>query len=144
LENKRFQLDNDLTTRGRSLENEISFFQQKAQTMTLDQARNTEAQLMKKQQDFVQYRDRAAQTLAQEEADKNEELYNQIYQYLEKYNSDNNYEFVLGYTRGGGILFADSTLDVTQKVLDGLNKSYADNSKKEDKSSKKDSTEAKK
>lgn len=144
LENKRFQLDNDLTTRGRSLENEIAFFQQKAQTMTLDQARNTEAQLMKKQQDFVQYRDRAAQTLAQEEADKNEELYNLIHEYLEKYNNENSYEFVLGYTRGGGILFADSALNVTQKVLDGLNKEYSEKSKKDDKSSKKDSTEVKK
>ncbi len=144
LENKRFQLDNDLTTRGRSLENEIAFFQQKAQTMTLDQARNTEAQLMKKQQDFVQYRDRAAQTLAQEEADKNEELYNQIHEYLEKYNNENSYEFVLGYTRGGGILFADSALNVTDKVLDGLNKAYAEKGKKDDKSAKKDSTATKK
>lgn len=144
LENKRFQLDNDLTTRGRSLENEIAFFQQKAQTMTLDQARNTEAQLMKKQQDFVQYRDRAAQTLAQEEADKNEELYNQIHEYLDKYNQENAYEFVLGYTRGGGILFADKSLDVTQKLIDGLNKAYAEKSKgAAATSAKKDSTATK-
>lgn len=127
LENKRFQLENDLANRGRSLENEIKFFQQKAQSMTLDQARSTEAQLGKKQQDLIAYRDRSAQTLAQEEADKNAELYDKIYQYIEKYNKDNAYEFVLGYSKGGGILYADSTLNVTQKMIDGLNKEYKDN-----------------
>ena len=135
LENKRFQLENDLTTRGRSLENEIAFFQQRAQTMTLDQARNAEAQLAKKQQDLMAYRDRSVQTLSQQEADKNEELYTRIQDYIKKYNKDNKYEYVLGYTKGGGILFADSTLNVTQKILDGLNKEYkakADNSAKAD------------
>ncbi|WP_247232379.1 OmpH family outer membrane protein [Telluribacter sp. SYSU D00476] len=130
LENKRFQLENDLTTRGRSLENEIAFFQQRAQTMTLDQARATEQQLMKKQQDLVQYRDRSAQQLAQQEADKNEMLYKQIQEYIKKYNDENQYEFVLGYSQGGGILYADTTLDVTQKMIAGLNKEYKDKASK--------------
>lgn len=129
LESQRYQLENDLANKGRSLENEIKFFQQKAQTMTLDQARATEAQLGKKQQDLIAYRDRSAQTLAQKEADKNEELYEMIYQYIEKYNKENEYEFVLGYSKGGGILFANSALNVTQKLLDGLNKEYKEKNK---------------
>lgn len=138
LESKRYQLENDLSNRGRSLENEIKFFQQRAQTMTLDQARATEAQLGKKQQDLIAYRDRSAQTLAQEEADKNEELYEMIHQYIEKYNKENEYEFVLGYSKGGGILFANSDLNVTQKILDGLNKEYKEKNKTGE--AKKDST----
>jgi outer membrane protein len=106
--------------------------------MTLDQARSTEAQLGQKQQELVAYRDRSAQTLAQEEADKNGELYDLIYSYIEKYNKDNNYEYVLGYTKGGGILFADSTLNITQKMVDGLNKEYK--SKNKPAEAKKDST----
>jgi outer membrane protein len=32
----------------------------------------------------------------------------------------------LGYSKvGGGILFADASVDVTQKLVDGLNKEYA-------------------
>lgn len=138
LESKRYQLENDLANRGRSLENEIQFFQQRAQTMTLDQARATEAQLGKKQQDLIAYRDRSAQTLAQEEADKNNELYDLIYQYIEKYNKDNEYEYVLGYSKGGGILFADPALNVTDKMIEGLNKEYQDKAKTGE--AKKDST----
>lgn len=132
-ENKRYQADYELNTKGKSLENEIAFFQQKAQTMTLEQARSVEAQLQKKQQDFVAYRESVVQKLAKEESDKNEELYNDIHDYIEKYNKENKYEFVLGYTRGGGILFADKTLNVTQKVLDGLNETYKAKAKKDDK-----------
>ena len=125
LENKNFQLENDLNQKGRSLQNEVAFFQQKAQTMTPEQARSTEAQLMKKQQDLVAYRDQSAQALAQEEAKKNEELYKNIRAYIEKYNKENGFEYVLGYSLGGGILFANPSLDVTKKIIDGLNKEYS-------------------
>lgn len=129
LENKNFQLENELTTKGRSLQNEVAFFQQKAQTMTPEQARSTEAQLMKKQQDLMAYRDQSAQALGQEEAKKNEELYKNIRAYIEKYNKENGYEYVLGYSLGGGILFANPSLDVTKKIIDGLNKEYKSSGK---------------
>ncbi|GAA4407509.1 hypothetical protein GCM10023187_28170 [Nibrella viscosa] len=126
LESKRFQLDNDLNNRGRSLQNEVAYFQQRAQTMTMEQARATEASLQKKQQDFLAYRERSAQRLAEEEQQKNEELYNRIYEYLNQVNKQNQYEFVLGYTKGGGILYAQQDNDVTRKVIEGLNKQYQD------------------
>jgi outer membrane protein len=124
LESKRFQLDNELNNKGRSLQNEVAFFQQRAQTMTMEQGRATEAALQKKQQDLVAYRDRVVQQLAAEEQKKNEELYNQIHDYLKKVNKQNQYDFVMGYSRGGGILFADTTLDATKSIIGGLNKEY--------------------
>lgn len=124
LESKRFQLENDIAAKGRNLQNKVTFFQQRAATMTQEQGRATEASLQKEQQDILAYRDRAAQNLALEEQTKNKELYDQIYDYLKKVNGQNKYEFVLGYTKGGGILFADPSGDRTQMVLDGLNKEY--------------------
>ena len=124
LESKRFQLENDLANRGKNLQNKVAFFQQRAATMTQEQGRATEASLQKEQQDILAYRERAAQSLAGEEQTKNKQLYDQIYDYLKKVNAANKYEFVLGYTKGGGILFADPTADRTTVVLDGLNKEY--------------------
>ncbi|WP_234736374.1 OmpH family outer membrane protein [Tellurirhabdus bombi] len=129
LESKRFQLDNELNARGRSLQNEIAFFQQKAQTMTMEQGRATEAALQKKQQDFVAYREQAAQRLAEEEQKKNDELYTQIQDYLKKVNKQNQHDFVLGYTKGGGILFADQSMDATKQIIAGLNKEYDEKQK---------------
>ncbi|WP_460942238.1 OmpH/Skp family outer membrane protein [Spirosoma daeguense] len=124
LESKRFQLENDLASKGRNLQNKVAFFQQRAATMTQEQGRATEASLQKEQQDILAYRERAAQNLALEEQSKNKELYDQIYDYLKKINGQNKYEFVLGYTKGGGILFANPSADRTKTILDGLNKEY--------------------
>ena len=124
LESKRFQLENDLAGKGRNLQNKVAFFQQRAATMTQEQGRATEASLQKEQQDILAYRERAAQNLAAEEQSKNKQLYDQIYDYLKKINGQNKYEFVLGYTKGGGILFADPSVDQTKAILDGLNKEY--------------------
>ncbi|GAB3501164.1 hypothetical protein GCM10027341_27630 [Spirosoma knui] len=124
LESKRFQLENDLAAKGRNLQNKVAFFQQRAATMTQEQGRATEASLQKEQQDILAYRERAAQNLANEEQSKNRELYDQIYDYLKKINAQNKYEFVLGYTKGGGILFANPAADQTKAILDGLNKEY--------------------
>ncbi|MBO0948279.1 OmpH family outer membrane protein [Fibrella forsythiae] len=124
LESKQYQLENDIQTRGRSLQNEVAFFQQRAQTMTQEQGRAAQASLEKKNQDLMAYREQAAQGLAMEKAKKDEELYNQIFDYLKKVNGQNKYEMVLGYQKGGNILFADGGSDATKRIIDGLNKEY--------------------
>lgn len=124
LEERRKKLETDIGGRARSLENEAVSFQQKGSSMTLEQAQLTERNLYRKQQELVQYRDRLGQQLAQEEQERTEELYNNIANYLKEYTKDKPYKLVLGYSRGGGILFADNSLEITQEVLAGLNKEY--------------------
>lgn len=125
LESKQYQLENDIQNRGRNLQNKVAFFQQRAQTMTMEQGRAAQASLQKEEQDLMAYRERAAQGLAVEKAKKDEELYNQIFDYLKKVNAQNKYEMVLGYQKGGNILFADAGSDATKRVIEGLNKEYA-------------------
>jgi outer membrane protein len=74
----------------------------------------------------MQYRDRVSQQLAQEEQGKIEELYGNITDYLKDYTKDKPYRLVLGYSKGGGILFADNSLEITNEVLTGLNQQYND------------------
>jgi outer membrane protein len=125
-ENKGFQLQNDLGNRARSFQNEVAFFQQKAQQggMTQEQGQSVQQQLAKKEQEIGQYRDAQLAKLDEERAKKTEEFYTNIFEYIKRYNKDNGYEFVLGYSKGGGILFADASLDVTKKMIEGLNKEY--------------------
>ncbi len=139
LESKRFQLENELSTKGRNLQNKAAFFQKQASEgrLTQEQGRATEASLQKEQQDILAYRERAAQNLAGEEAEKNKQLYDQIYDYLKSINAQNKYQFVLGYTKGGGILFANPDADQTRAVLDGLNKQYKEKQEKDNQAKKK-------
>lgn len=125
-ESKGFQLENDLGNKTRSFQNEVAFFQQKAQQggLTQEQGQAVQQQLAKKEQEITQYRDGQLKKLDVERLKKTEEFYDNIFDYIKRYNKENQYEFVLGYSKGGGILFADQSLDITKKIVDGLNKEY--------------------
>ncbi|MEO0311436.1 MAG: hypothetical protein RIQ89_1093, partial [Bacteroidota bacterium] len=44
--------------------------------------------------------------------------------FLRTFAAQNNFSYVLGYQKSGGILFANDSLDVTQDVISGLNAAY--------------------
>ncbi len=123
-EQKRAQLDLDLNTRGTMLQRKIQQFQQQGPGMIAAEAQAKQMMLQKEGAEFEQYRQKAANDLGEDEAKKNEELYNNISTYIQKYNRENGYHFVLGYSKGGGILYANPDFDVTQKIIAGLNKEY--------------------
>jgi outer membrane protein len=131
-ENKRFALENDLQKRSASFQNEVALFQRRVQAggMSEDQAKGTQAVLQKKEQDIMQFRDNAAGNLQGDQAKKTEELLNNITVYLKKYNSSDKFDMVIGYSKGGGVLYAKEDLDITQEVLKGLNDEYTNNGKK--------------
>ena len=125
-ESKGFQLENDLANKGRTFQNKVAFFQQRAQqgALSQDQAQSAQAQLGKEEQEITKYRDDQLRKLDEERLKKTEEFYGNIFEYIKKYNKENGYEFVLGYSKGGGILFANADLDVTKKIVEGLNNDY--------------------
>jgi outer membrane protein len=127
LEAKSRKAESDLATRTRSLENEFLSAQQKAQAgaLTQEQGMKLEQQLMQKQQDLVQYRDNVARKLMEEEQKFNQELNDDIYEFLKTYGKDKGYKLVLGYTRGNSsMLYGGEGLDVTSEILQGLNTKY--------------------
>ncbi len=125
-ENKGYRLQVDLGQKERALQAELQAIQQRAAAMTQAQLQAADMTLKKKGAELQQYSQQKQAELGQEQAKKNEELYNNIREYISKVNKENKYEFVLGYSKiGGGILFADPSVDVTQKLVDGLNKEYA-------------------
>jgi outer membrane protein len=135
-ENKGYRLQVDLGQKEQALQGELQAIQQRASAMTQAELQAADMMLKKKGAQLQQYSQQKQAELGQEQAKKNEQLYNNIRDYISKTNKANKYEFVLGYSKvGGGILFADPSVDVTQKIIEGLNKEYADTKgeKKEDK-----------
>jgi outer membrane protein len=128
-ENKRFAIENELQRKSTSFQNEVALFQRRAQAggMTQEQAQTIQQQLAKKEQDIVAYRDNSMNTLSEEQAKKTDELITKIQDYLKKHNSDDRYDMVIGYSKGGGVLYAKENMDITAEVLKGLNDEYADN-----------------
>ncbi|WP_337044640.1 OmpH family outer membrane protein [Emticicia sp. 17c] len=144
-ENKRFRLENDLANKARTFQNKVAFFQQKAQQggMTQEQAQTTQMQLQQEEQNIMAYRDKNAQDLAREEAKQTEDILNKIHDYLKEFNAGDKYDMVIGYSKGGGVLYAKEDLDITNAVLEGLNKKYAEDKKSGKINIEKDSTSKK-
>jgi len=126
-QSKQFALENELKRKSESFQNEVTVFQRRVQAggMTQQQGETTQQQLQNKEQDILLYRDNAANGLAAEQAAKTDLILTKIQDYLASYNSDDKYDMVIGFSKGGGVLYAKNNLEITEEVLKGLNKEYA-------------------
>lgn len=139
LEAKRAKLEAEYTSRAKGLQNEINDFQQNAQNMTMAQAKAVEENLTQKQQNLIRYQQSLQQQLMNDENKVNNELYDKVANYLEDFGKKNNFQLVLTYTKGSGVLYANDSLDITDKVIRGLNEAY----NQKDDADKADTTKAK-
>lgn len=126
LEKKNRTLENDLGNRLRNLENEMVEAQQRAQAggYTPNQMRDKEQEMMRKQESLAEYKAAQTEKMMEEERKLNRQLMDAIKGFMGTYGPENNLNYVLGYTEGGGILYAVDSLNITQQVLTGLNKKY--------------------
>lgn len=141
LEAKRAKLEAEYTNRAQGLQNEINDFQRNMQNMTMAQARAVEENLTQKQQNLIRYQQTLQQELMNDENLVNNELYDNVANYLEEYGRRNNLQLVLTYTKGSGVLYANDSLDITQEVIVGLNEAYS--TKNNNKANNSDTTKAK-
>jgi len=119
---KRYE--GELTSRARGFEQEVQNFQSSANNMTINQAKAKEEELVAKERNLVTYRDNVMQELSADETNLYNEVYDKIQEYLKVYAAENDLEMILSYTRGGGVWYADSTLNITESVVNGINDSY--------------------
>lgn len=114
----------EFANRAKGLENEFATFQRTAQSMTINQARAREEELMRKRNNLMQYQESLGQKLMQEQVRLNEELYDKVSAFLKEYGEKEGLDVVLTYTKGSGVLYASDSLDITQSVLSGLNERF--------------------
>jgi outer membrane protein len=120
------RLENDLERRQRTFQTEVERFQQNIQsgTISMDQAQIREQELMQMQQELLQSTDTYRERLAVKEFEMNLELLEKISDFLERFNTEAGYDFILNYSRGGGILYAHPVHDITTEVIEKLNSEY--------------------
>lgn len=116
--------EGELTNRARGFEQEVQNFQNSASTMTMNQARAKEEELVTKERNLVAYRENIMQELSADETKLYNDVYDMIQEYLNDYAAENDLEMILSYTRGGGVWYANKTLDITDSVVKGINDDY--------------------
>ena len=123
---KSSRVENEITTKGRSLERDFASYQERMSKglLTALQARTLEEDLSKKQQEFIAYRDRVVSELTEEETVMLNQIQYNIQQFVKEYNKDRRFSMILYTNSNGPILDADPSLDITTEFVSGLNKLY--------------------
>jgi outer membrane protein len=118
------KFDADLQSRAKGFEQEVATFQQTGGNMTQNQIRAKQDELVQKEQNLMTYRNNLMQELSADEQKLLNDVYEQVQTYMQEYAKEKGIDIILSYTRGGAMWYATDAIDVTQSVIEGLNKKY--------------------
>ena len=126
LEKKSNNARNTLNQKGNALQAAVANFQQKLNNngfTSRQQAESQQAAIQRQQQDLQALQARLENELANETAKFNEALRDSLQNFLKSYNEDKKFDLILSKA-GDNILMGNKKLDITQDVINGLNKRY--------------------
>ena len=132
LEKKSNNARNTLTQKGNQLQAAVNNFQQKLNNngfQSREQAASVQAAIERQQRDLQELQARLENELAKETQEFNVALRDSLNNFLAAYNADKKYDIILSKA-GDNILLANKRFDITQDVINGLNKRYKPGTKK--------------
>lgn len=116
-----------LNQKGRELETDAKEFQRKLENnafATRERAEQENARLVKKQQDLQELQSRLTNELTAENQKNSLQLRDSINSFLKIYNKDKGYSLILSNTGFDNLLYADPSYNITNEIVEGLNKRY--------------------
>lgn len=126
VETKVQNIQAEINRRGKKLENEVKEFQNKIDKGLLTRsAAEVQGQKLQQQEvDFNNYAAQKQQEIQEEQVVMMNQLGDAIQTYLQKYNEEKQYAMILTNSGGAPVITADTSLDITDDVLAGLNEEY--------------------
>jgi outer membrane protein len=123
-------VDAELQRSAQQIQNDYMNVQKKAQNNTLTQSEYeaAEKRLTQMQQSLETRKQVLTEQLLKEQDDFNKDLQQRLDKFLEGYNKDKHYDYILSYSQGGSILFTNKDLDITNDVIKGMNSTVSQNS----------------
>ena len=131
LQKKSNNARNTLNQKGNALQAAVNNFQQKLNNngfQSREQAASQQAAIERQQRDLQELQARLEGELAQETAKFNEALRDSLQNFLKAYNQDKKFDLILSKA-GDNILMGNKKYDITQDVINGLNKRYKPSAK---------------
>ena len=126
IQNKSKNARNTLNQKVGALQAAVNNFQQKLNNngfTSREQAASQQAAIERQQRDLQELQARLENELASETAKFNEALRDSLQNFLKDYNKDKQFDLILSKA-GDNILMANKKYDITNEVINGLNKRY--------------------
>lgn len=124
LEKEQMRIEKQVERKLRSAEERYLELESQAPTMTQSQLEQAQMELQQLQQEITEFQEKAASDFRRKEAAAQDEFFSNIRSFLQDYNKDGRYDYILTYQKGGQILLMNESYDITREVIDGLNDHY--------------------
>ncbi len=120
MEKKQRRLERKAT----KLQQEYQMLQQSARSMTPVQLQAAQQRVVQMEQEIQNMQNDLSNELAQEQNDLQIKLINQLDSFLLRYNERENYDYIIKKHAASEVLIANTKYDITEEVLEMLNKEY--------------------
>lgn len=121
---ERLKAENRYRGEAQKLEKDYNNLRDKAPYMTQAQGEIEQAKLMAKRDELLKMEEDLSANLAEKESRSLQKIKATLEDFLERYNRDKGYHYILGKSQIGGILYAEKALDITPEIVAGLNSEY--------------------
>jgi outer membrane protein len=76
--------------------------------------------------EYVLYQQKLSEELQSKSGEYTEIVYDRLNNYVKAYGKEKNYTLILGGDGKGGVMYVDSTVDITTELIQYINKKYND------------------
>ena len=105
----------------------VSEYQQAAEIMGQNEAAQKAQTIAMLEQEIMQLEQTLSQNYASQELEASNKYVNETADYLQIIGANLGYDYILSFRVGGPMLFANSSLDITQEIIGYLNEEYNKN-----------------
>lgn len=116
------RLQRELDSAAQGFQQEVMAFRDNAATMSDAERQAMQEELMQKQQMLQQQQQVRSGQLRQEGDEVIDSLITKVKDFVEVYGKENNYTYIFGSNESANIMYAEEGRDITQEILQELNK----------------------
>lgn len=121
-----YTLKSNLDTLTNVLNQEYLKYKREESSLSVNEKQSAQEYLSKRKRDLYNYKVAAENKLKEKENSLNEAIINQLNTYIEQYGQNNDYDYIIGATENGSIMFSKESKDITNDVLVFINSKYND------------------
>jgi outer membrane protein len=124
LEEKEKALTANLDSLVLGWKNELKIYEKERAKMTKKELELKQELLGNRQQQVSNYQQAIQNKIQEEDKKASQTVINDINAYVKEYGKKEGYKIIFGASGSGNIMYADETIDLTPKILEGLNKEF--------------------
>ncbi len=123
-EAEKNRLERQFMNKQEEIRRDFEEFQRNMQSGLLrdESAQRKEQELMIAQQELYEMNELFTERLIRKEQEMQLQLADSLSSFLEEYNKDKNYHYILSYTIGGSVLYGSPAFDITKDVVKEIKK----------------------